>query len=90
MAYVFVQYLDPDRVSHLAEILSDRAALPVEAAREGEIFPDHNVPPGGSVGIFLFHTERGIVHREGSLESHSCNFLISLMFATLSVETVIP
>ena len=41
MAYVFVQHLDPYHVSHLAEILSDRAALPVEAAREGEIFPDH-------------------------------------------------
>jgi two-component system, chemotaxis family, CheB/CheR fusion protein len=41
MAYVFVQHLDPGHVSHLAEILSNRAALPVEEAREGEIFPDH-------------------------------------------------
>jgi two-component system CheB/CheR fusion protein len=41
MAYVFVQHLDPGRVSHLAKILSSRAALPVEEAREGEIFADH-------------------------------------------------
>jgi CheB methylesterase len=41
MAYVFVQHLDPGHVSHLAELLSNRAALPVEEAREGEIFPDH-------------------------------------------------
>jgi two-component system, chemotaxis family, CheB/CheR fusion protein len=41
MAYVFVQHLDPGRASHLAKILSNRAALPVEEAREGEIFPDH-------------------------------------------------
>ena len=41
MAYVFVQHLDPGHVSHLAKILSNRAALPVEEAREGEIFPDH-------------------------------------------------
>jgi two-component system CheB/CheR fusion protein len=41
MAYVFVQHLDPGRASHLAKILSSRAALPVEEAREGEIFPDH-------------------------------------------------
>jgi two-component system CheB/CheR fusion protein len=36
-----VQHLDPGHVSHLAKILSKRAALPVEEAREGEIFPDH-------------------------------------------------
>jgi two-component system, chemotaxis family, CheB/CheR fusion protein len=41
MAYVYVQHLDPGRVSHLAKILSNKAALPVEEAREGEIFPDH-------------------------------------------------
>ena len=41
MAYVFVQHLDPARGSHLAKILSNRTALPVEEAREGEIFPDH-------------------------------------------------
>ena len=41
MAYVFVQHLDPNHASHLAKILSNRAALPVEEAREGEIFPDH-------------------------------------------------
>ena len=41
MAYVFVQHLDPAHGSHLAEILSNRTALPVEEAREGEIFPDH-------------------------------------------------
>jgi two-component system CheB/CheR fusion protein len=41
MAYVFVQHLDPAHASHLAKILSNRAALPVEEAREGEIFPDH-------------------------------------------------
>ena len=41
MAYVFVQHLDPGHASHLAKILSNRAALPVEEAREGEILPDH-------------------------------------------------
>jgi two-component system, chemotaxis family, CheB/CheR fusion protein len=41
MAYVFVQHLDPAHGSHLTKILSKRAALPVEEAREGEIFPDH-------------------------------------------------
>ena len=41
MAYVFVLHLDPGHVSHLAKILSNRAALPVEEAREGKIFPDH-------------------------------------------------
>jgi two-component system CheB/CheR fusion protein len=41
MAYVFVQHLDPAYGSHLAKILSNRTALPVEEAREGEIFPDH-------------------------------------------------
>jgi two-component system, chemotaxis family, CheB/CheR fusion protein len=41
MAYVYVQHLDPGRNSHLAKILSNSAALPVEEAREGEIFPDH-------------------------------------------------
>jgi chemotaxis response regulator CheB len=41
MAYVFVQHLDPAHGSHLAKILSKRTALPVEEAREGEIFPDH-------------------------------------------------
>jgi two-component system, chemotaxis family, CheB/CheR fusion protein len=41
MAYVFVQHLEPRHVSHLAKILSSKAALPVEEAREGEIFPDH-------------------------------------------------
>src|ERR1700730_14705226 len=41
VAYVFVQHLDPRHVSHLAKILSNWAALPVEEAREGEIFPDH-------------------------------------------------
>jgi two-component system, chemotaxis family, CheB/CheR fusion protein len=41
LAYVFVQHLDPGHVSHLAKILSNWAALPVEEAREGEIFPDH-------------------------------------------------
>jgi len=41
MAYVFVQHLDPGHASHLAKILSKRAALPVEEAREGEILPDH-------------------------------------------------
>jgi two-component system, chemotaxis family, CheB/CheR fusion protein len=41
MAYVFVLHLHPGHVSHLAEILSNWAALPVEEAREGEIFPDH-------------------------------------------------
>ena len=41
MAYVFVQHLDPAHGSHLAKILSNRTALPVEEAREGEIFPDH-------------------------------------------------
>jgi len=41
MEYVFVQHLDPGHASHLAKILSNRAALPVEEARDGEIFPDH-------------------------------------------------
>ena len=41
MAYVFVQHLDPAHGSHLAKILSNRTALPVEEAREGKIFPDH-------------------------------------------------
>jgi two-component system, chemotaxis family, CheB/CheR fusion protein len=42
MAYVFVQHLDPRHVSHLAEILSKRAILPVEAVRDGlKINPDH-------------------------------------------------
>jgi two-component system, chemotaxis family, CheB/CheR fusion protein len=42
MAYLFVQHLDPSRASLLVEILSKRAALPVEEAREGaKIFPDH-------------------------------------------------
>jgi two-component system CheB/CheR fusion protein len=41
MAYLFVQHLDPSHASHLAKILSNSAALPVEEAREGEIFPDH-------------------------------------------------
>ena len=42
MTYVFVQHLDPRHGSHLAKILSKRAALPVEEAREGvEISPDH-------------------------------------------------
>jgi two-component system, chemotaxis family, CheB/CheR fusion protein len=41
MAYVFVQHLDPSNGSHLAKILSHRTTLPVEEAREGEIFPDH-------------------------------------------------
>src|SRR5580692_6776796 len=41
MAYVFVQHLDPGHASHLAKILSNWVALPVEEAREGEIFPDH-------------------------------------------------
>jgi two-component system CheB/CheR fusion protein len=41
MAYVFVQHLDPAHGSHLTKILSKRAALPVEEAREGEIFADH-------------------------------------------------
>jgi len=36
-----VQHLDPAHGSHLAKILSNRTALPVEEAREGEIFPDH-------------------------------------------------
>ena len=42
MAYVFVQHLDPVHGSHLVTILSKKAALPVEEAREGvKIFPDH-------------------------------------------------
>jgi two-component system CheB/CheR fusion protein len=41
MAFVFVQHLDPGHVSHLAKILSNKAAMPVEEAREGKIFPDH-------------------------------------------------
>jgi two-component system, chemotaxis family, CheB/CheR fusion protein len=41
MAYVFVQHLDPVHGSRLAKILSNRTALPVEEAREGEILPDH-------------------------------------------------
>jgi two-component system CheB/CheR fusion protein len=42
MTFVFVQHLDPGRVSHLAKILSKRAALSVEEAREGmKISPDH-------------------------------------------------
>jgi two-component system, chemotaxis family, CheB/CheR fusion protein len=41
MAYVFVQHLDPAHGSHLAKILFNRTALPVEEARAGEIFPDH-------------------------------------------------
>ena len=41
MAYVFVQHLDPAHGSHLAKILSNKTTLPVEEAREGEIFPDH-------------------------------------------------
>jgi two-component system, chemotaxis family, CheB/CheR fusion protein len=42
MAYLFVQHLDPRRPSLLVEILSKRAALPVEKAREGaKILPDH-------------------------------------------------
>ena len=41
MAYVFVQHLDSGHASHLAKILSNRAVLPVEEAREGKIFPDH-------------------------------------------------
>jgi two-component system, chemotaxis family, CheB/CheR fusion protein len=47
MAYVFVLHLHPGYVSHLAKILSNRAAMPVEEAREGKIFPDHlyvNIP----------------------------------------------
>jgi len=35
MAYVFVQHLNPAYGSHLAKILSNRTALPVEEAREG-------------------------------------------------------
>src|ERR1700730_6083846 len=41
LAYVFVQHLNPGHVSHLAKILSNWVTLPVEEAREGEIFPDH-------------------------------------------------
>jgi len=41
MAYLFVLHLDPGHASHLAKILSNRAVLPVEEARDGEIFPDH-------------------------------------------------
>ena len=42
MAYVFVQHLDPGHASLLVEILSKRAAFPVEEAREGaKILPDH-------------------------------------------------
>jgi chemotaxis response regulator CheB len=35
MAYVFVQHLDPAHGSHLAKILSNRTALPVEEAARG-------------------------------------------------------
>jgi two-component system CheB/CheR fusion protein len=42
MAYIFVQHLDPGHSSHLVNILSKRAALPVEEALEGmKICPDH-------------------------------------------------
>ncbi len=42
MAYLFVQHLDPSYGSLLVEILSKRAVLPVEEAREGaKILPDH-------------------------------------------------
>jgi two-component system, chemotaxis family, CheB/CheR fusion protein len=35
MAYVFVQHLDPGHDSLLVKILSKRARLPVEEARQG-------------------------------------------------------
>src|ERR1700738_1443240 len=42
MAYVFVQHLDPRHGSLLVKILSKRAGIPVEEAREGaKILPDH-------------------------------------------------
>jgi len=42
MAYVFVQHLDPGHDSLLVKILSKRATLPVEEARQGiKILPDH-------------------------------------------------
>jgi two-component system, chemotaxis family, CheB/CheR fusion protein len=42
MAYLFVQHLSPSYGSLLVQILSKRAALPVEEAREGaKILPDH-------------------------------------------------
>jgi two-component system, chemotaxis family, CheB/CheR fusion protein len=42
MAYLFVQHLDPSHASLLVDILSKRAALPVEEAWEGaKILPHH-------------------------------------------------
>jgi two-component system, chemotaxis family, CheB/CheR fusion protein len=42
MAYIFVLHLDPGRRSHLANILSKQATLPVEEALESvKILPDH-------------------------------------------------
>ena len=40
MAYVFVQHLDPRYGSDLVKILSKRAALPVEEARDGPNISD--------------------------------------------------
>jgi two-component system, chemotaxis family, CheB/CheR fusion protein len=55
MAYVFVQHLDPRHGSNLVKILSNRAALPVEEARDGlKISPDrlYVITPNTTLTIF--------------------------------------
>ena len=54
MAYVFVQHLDPGHDSLLVEILSKKAPIPVEEARDGtKILADHLyvIPPNTTLTL---------------------------------------
>jgi two-component system, chemotaxis family, CheB/CheR fusion protein len=81
MAFVFVQHLDPYRVSHLTEILFNRAALPVEEAREGEIFPDHLYVIIPNVTLTITSHELHLTRRDPAQRPHRP---IDMLFLSLA------
>ena len=78
MAYIFVLHLDPGRRSHLANILSKQATLPVEEALESvKILPDHLyvITPNTTLtisGDVLHSTKRDPVERPHRGRPGSC------------------
>ena len=60
MAFVVIMHLDPDRDSRIAEILQDRAAIPVNQVADGtRVQPNHAyvIPPGLDLEITESHLD---------------------------------
>lgn len=84
MAYIVVQHLDPKHESLLPEILAKKTAMPVSAARSGQIVqPDHVyvIPPDVTLGV-----HDGRIRLQPRADTHEPPLPVDVLFKSLAEE----